>query len=123
MLSVYLSVHRFQVLYNSLPWDFKTPTGLILFVTCMHTSSFLRVWCQEATVVVKGLKAGRQAGRQAGWQADTQETLFLAHLNANLTIILSITRVQIALSPQFKDNNIHTVHVTYKYTVVADAWQ
>ena len=35
MLSVYFSVHRLQVLCNILPWDFKTHTGLILFVCYM----------------------------------------------------------------------------------------
>ena len=35
MLSVYFSVHRLQVLCNILPWDFKTHTGLTLFVCYM----------------------------------------------------------------------------------------
>ena len=35
MLSVYLSVHRLQVLCNILPWDFNTHTGLILFICYM----------------------------------------------------------------------------------------
>ena len=35
MLSVYFSVHRLQALCHILPWDFKTHTGLILFVCYM----------------------------------------------------------------------------------------